>query len=287
MKAQRSAHARLSLGSDAMPQGPDGILEESLAALGKNLEARALDLERFKQANAVLRNSLSYLPIAAGRLTNSLSSTIGSARLAGDMNWVLRDALVYNLSGDIALRENLRNAVVAVEGAAQGLNEETRSEVDNILSHVAVILTQKPILDRLVANLMGVESVARIDDVIRHYNKVNTFLSMDKTQEAKVEMHNLHMNLYAMMEKYNTKSLSFACLVTEINGNKRDDISDEGLMETVRMLEKTGITYEDLTNTLNESKKKSKPNWKTRIRSIFHRAKAPTITINLSLLRIS
>lgn len=99
-----------------------------------------------------------------------------------------------------------------------------------------------------------------MEDVVKHYSNINAFLEHEKIQEAKVEMNNLNMNLYAMMSRYNTKSLSFATLVTKINGVPCNDLTDEGLMATVRLLEQTGITYDKLETELQESKKKSSPN---------------------------
>lgn len=99
-----------------------------------------------------------------------------------------------------------------------------------------------------------------MDDVTGHFGKINSFLQMEKLQEAKVEMNNLRMNLFAMLNKINTKSLCFACLIVSIDGEQRNDLSDDGLKTTVSMIEKTGITYEEIESELSASKKKSKTN---------------------------
>ncbi len=182
MKALRAAHARLADGPNAIHDGTDIDLKQSLDALGKNLDARGLDVERFKSRNAILRNSLSFLPVAAGRLTERLSQTAGMSRIAADMSRTLRDTLIYNLSGDIELRDQLQNAVDALRDGARVLAEEPREDVENILSHVAAILTYKPVLDDIVANLMAPESVARIDDVFRHYDA--SFARLEKQADV-------------------------------------------------------------------------------------------------------
>ena len=155
----------------AVIQGDANIdFETSLETLGKNLDARALDLERYKSRNAILNNSLSYLPIATRRLTQRLSGMPGTAELAVGMSQVLRDTLIYNLNGDVELHDDLQSTVSAVGDVARTLANEPRDEVENVLSHVAMVLATKPMLDELVFSLMASESVARIDAVVRHYD---------------------------------------------------------------------------------------------------------------------
>ena len=172
MKALRSAHARLAVGPDALPDGPGGSLKESLERLGRILEARAVDLERFKRRNAILRNSLSYLPVAAARLTDRPAEAPGTERLAADMSWVLRDVLVYNLSGDPDLRNDLLRAIKALETAALAASDSPRADIENILAHVATVLAEKPALDSLVAGILASDSAVRIDDVTQRYSEV-------------------------------------------------------------------------------------------------------------------
>ena len=86
------------------------------------------------------------------------------------MSWVLRDALLYNLSGDAALREDLRSAVHVLSKAAETVDDKPRSDIENVLAHVAIILTQKSALDRIVAGLISPQSADRIDAVTQHYN---------------------------------------------------------------------------------------------------------------------
>ena len=170
MQAMREAHERL-VDVPAVIQGDANIdFETSLETLGKNLDARALDLERYKSRNAILKNSLSYLPIATRRLTQRLSGIPGTSKLAVGMSQVLRDTLVYNLNGDGELHDDLQSTVAAVGDAARTLANEPREEVENVLSHVAIVLATKPMLDELVVNLMASESVARIDAVVGHYD---------------------------------------------------------------------------------------------------------------------
>ena len=97
-KSILGAHDSIVDIANGMPDGASETLQESIGTLTQDLETRGRNLERFKQHNAILRNSLSYLPAAAGALTERLSSIPETARLAADRSWVLRDALLYNLA---------------------------------------------------------------------------------------------------------------------------------------------------------------------------------------------
>lgn len=170
MKSIDAALDALDFGPQDLPGAAKAQLEEKLGTLRLDLEARASDLERYKLHNAILRNSLAFLPVAAGRVSQRYAGQSGTEELTADVNWVLRDALVYNLSGDAGLRQDLQKAISALTDASEAIEDEARTEIENILAHVDVILEQKPVLDRLVGNLLSPRSVSLIDAVTRHYN---------------------------------------------------------------------------------------------------------------------
>lgn len=170
MGSIRSAQKAIATASEGLPGEAGSVVQESVDALAQDIEKRNTNLERFKQRNAVLRNSLSYLPVVTDQSMKRLTSIPETARLATDMSWVLRDALLYNLSGDTALHTDLRSAVHVLSKATETVDDEPRTDIENVLAHVAVILTQKPLLDKLVSDLLNAQSATHIDAVTRHYN---------------------------------------------------------------------------------------------------------------------
>ena len=99
-----------------------------------------------------------------------------------------------------------------------------------------------------------------MDDVVKHYSKIEQFISADKIPEAKVELSNLRMNLFAILQGYDTTAMSFACLIHSIDGQPCEDLSDEGLLKTIETLKDIGVTYAEIEKQLNDTKKKSKQN---------------------------
>ena len=64
-------------------------------------------VEQFKSHNAILRNSLNYLPAAIADLKTELAGVAGSAPLDATLNALLIDTLRYNLAADPALRARI------------------------------------------------------------------------------------------------------------------------------------------------------------------------------------
>lgn len=173
-KALKSAYQKLIEKPSAIPALFDaasaGKLFPSLDAFGDDWNNRTINLERFKSKNAILKNSLSFLPVAAGMLTDRFQPSGQPLEVAETLNRVIRDTLIFNLSGSEALLRGLEGETIKLLQSANALDEETREEIDNILLHVAVILEQKPELDELVADLTSARSAALIDNVISNYN---------------------------------------------------------------------------------------------------------------------
>lgn len=169
MKALRATQESLTGGTDSLRQIEDNNLQRSLDEVDQVLEDRSQHLERYKMRNAVLRNSLSYLPVATNRLGFSVSSSANASYLSSEIDRILQDTLIFNLSGSFELRDELQDAVNALLDLAPSLEPEAGQAVENILSHVAIILAEKPVVDSLVSSLMDPGSLDRIEEVGRLY----------------------------------------------------------------------------------------------------------------------
>ncbi len=106
-------------------------------------------------------------------------------------------------------------------------------------------------------NLQDIGIGSSIEDYDKHEETIDLFLYSGKYESAIKERENKRYNVYTILEKMNTKSISLACLVSSIDGNPCFDISDEGLKRTSERINKTGITAGDLFKIQEELKK----NW--------------------------
>jgi hypothetical protein len=88
--------------------------------------------------------------------------------------------------------------------------------------------------------------------VEQHFKNLDAFLIAGKIQDAIQERQNLHINFYAALEKIDFKSMSFACMISTIDG-LNVGISDEELKGALKKIE--GVTLGQVSDILEELKK--------------------------------
>lgn len=113
----------------------DGALGEALDRLRDSLARQRLAAERFKTENAVLKNSLYYLPTAASEVTEGLGKSSRAPDSAAEdtslaVHRLVQAALVYNLVGDQSSRAGELDAVADLERRVTERTAELRKAVD-------------------------------------------------------------------------------------------------------------------------------------------------------------
>lgn len=91
-------------------------------------------------------------------------------------------------------------------------------------------------------------------DVDEHIKKSLTYYKQGKADLAATELENLRQNIYFVQSELSPKHLAFACLVKEIDGKERNDISDDGLSETLELI--SDANHVELTASIEAVKKK-------------------------------
>lgn len=89
-------------------------------------------------------------------------------------------------------------------------------------------------------------------DVEAHFKNLDMFLSAGKVEEALTERQNLHMNIYAALNKVNFKSLSFACMIGTID-KQEIGYTEYDLKEAIKKIK--GISVGEIEEILTDLKK--------------------------------
>ncbi len=97
---------------------------------------------------------------------------------------------------------------------------------------------------------------SNMQDVSKHFQKLFTYLNHENLKEAVEESQNLYKNIYAVLNGHNTKLNSFSCLISSVDGEYRNDLTDEGIEHTGELLKEKGITWGEIDTQLEEVKKK-------------------------------
>ena len=93
---------------------------------------------------------------------------------------------------------------------------------------------------------------------------------LHQARESQVQGRNLDalkyttnaLNAYAsIVSGFSPESLAFGCLLYSIDGEIRDDLTTEGLEQTVKKYSQTGITHGEVEKTVEEAKKKLMTNF--------------------------
>lgn len=82
------------------------------------------------------------------------------------------------------------------------------------------------------------------------------FLMQGKTEPAQRELENLRQCVYMIQSEVSPKHLSFAALVTEIDGKPCEDLSDDALKEVVEKL--SDVSERELAGLIGSVKKKNR-----------------------------
>ncbi|WP_267876166.1 DAHL domain-containing protein [Massilia sp. PAMC28688] len=138
----------------AMTRGP-----EALATYGQLVSALRQKeelVEQFKSQNAVLRNSLMYIPPAIAGLKTELTgieAALVPARtvlaLDAALNTLLTDLLRYNMVPDPALGTAIERQIVLVESLRSGFSPTMGAAIEAMAAHARAIVRYRELENRL------------------------------------------------------------------------------------------------------------------------------------------
>jgi PAS domain S-box-containing protein len=111
-------------------------------------QEKELTVQRFQSNNAILRNSLTYFPIAIADLITKDSK---SHVLADRLNSLLRNILLFKVSPDTALANQIKGEIRQI---LLTTNENNRQEIEIAIAHARKILRHQVRVDVLVKTIV-------------------------------------------------------------------------------------------------------------------------------------
>jgi len=156
----------------AEPAAQDPELGRSLDALHAAITGRRSELEHFKADNALLKNSLYYLPHLTRELSLELSA-LPDAGQAQKTNLALEglasSVLIYNLVGDQSARDAEAQAERAIEARSALHAGPVASKLEILLAHARVVSERQPRVDASLKAMVETNVVARLTSVEQAY----------------------------------------------------------------------------------------------------------------------
>lgn len=154
-------------------------LDASIDELEIITNEKSVLLERFKSRNALLKNSLHFLPTSANRLAEKLSHNSQTKKLSTDITNLLNNVLSYSITSDDNFRQDITELVKKIAKSQQTLSGDFQDELTNISNHTKVILTEKKAVDKIVSNLISREIHQTLDRLLTIYNQHNSSIAND------------------------------------------------------------------------------------------------------------
>lgn len=155
-------------------------VDNAIEAVNQSLEEKEELIEQFKSNNAILQNSIRYLPLAGENLIGE-AHKLNRQDIAELSGRILRIILFYTVMPSneiIAQAQPLLDALKKTNND----NSALTNNVNHIVAHISIIFKQRPIVDNLVTRLMG--------------------SSTSSTNEALLQAHNFQYQLQAERARF-------------------------------------------------------------------------------------
>ncbi|KAF2390414.1 DAHL domain-containing protein [Pseudomonas frederiksbergensis] len=155
-------------------------------------------VEQFKSHNAVLRNSLAFLPTAEDDIQQPLTEVEGGDKqqlqnIATDTYDLLLSALEF---AQVTSDDKAADILVGLN--KMGVNktrlpEAFHSPIDILSNHIALILREQPIVNRLLENIEAIPVAQRLDDI-------TSLLNQDQQQsDAIYQRYHFYMLVFSVL----------------------------------------------------------------------------------------
>ena len=114
-------------------------------------------LERFKSKNAILKNSVRYIPSAVRQSVENLSKNGAPLKMAIQLEKVLRDTLEYTLNPHDELAANLQSQLDTIKNSKdQYYKFADKPQFNESISHIETILSHTSVVNSLTETLLWV-----------------------------------------------------------------------------------------------------------------------------------
>lgn len=128
-------------------------LQQPMDDIAQTLQKREKLIDRFKSSNALLHNSLLYLPAATPQFVNSLPEA-RYPMLPAMLNNLLLDLLRYNLQANDDDYAGITRKVEQLQDMAGQMETRYREELTALLAHAVITLENKQQTDALVERIL-------------------------------------------------------------------------------------------------------------------------------------
>ncbi|MFZ6756202.1 DAHL domain-containing protein [Undibacterium sp. Ji50W] len=158
-------------------------LENEIKIFEKTLQKKSILIERFKSHNAILRNSLAFLPTAAEDIQSLRAQAKYAAnfeKITGSVKKILLASLVYDQAASEEKASDIESELAQLMSLAKNLPLNFTERVDIFSAHVRTLLREHGIVNELLKDISNEPTAASIDAINNSLNieqQLNTELN--------------------------------------------------------------------------------------------------------------
>ncbi|EDY19306.1 multi-sensor signal transduction histidine kinase [Chthoniobacter flavus Ellin428] len=139
------------------PPAGRGLIQQKVNELSQLLSQKEELLERFKSQNAVLNNSLRYLPVSGTELIEATAGDDQGRELKAILNEVMRQVLVYSLRTDDESAQEIHVSLSKLdEWRSRHRDDAQGAALASLAGHVKSIVQHKPRVEALMEQLVSI-----------------------------------------------------------------------------------------------------------------------------------
>jgi len=150
---------------------PDKLGSQTVTAfqIYKNsFDLKSQAVEHYQSEQAILRNSVIYLPNISEELQAILQLIPDNSSL--EKTLMSSNLLINQFLLTTARRQEIRKKLTALENQAQSITEKTKNKIDRYITHASIIIQYKPKVKRMLTRAMNIDFGLLSNNLIQAYN---------------------------------------------------------------------------------------------------------------------
>ncbi len=171
----------------ALPMARGPGVATAYRDLARALAAKEALVEQFKSQNAVLRNSLVYLPPAIAAIKTELTGIEGALVAArtvlavdASLNVLLADVLRFNLVPDPALGTQIERNIGAIMVQRAFFSPAMRVTIEEMVGHARAILRYRQLENQIEKQIDDTGTLGRMDTLATEFDRAFDQVALDK-----------------------------------------------------------------------------------------------------------
>jgi PAS domain S-box-containing protein len=148
-----------------IPKRGGVLIDRKVDELSRLVEEKEHLVESFKSQNAVLNNSLDYLPVVGAELVSQVSAGDGARELANPLNDLVQKVLAYSIHSSDEQASAIRDLLAKTQKEWSRHEGAQHTDLASAAAHINSVLSRKPRVEALTRQILSLPTGVREDEL--------------------------------------------------------------------------------------------------------------------------